>query len=103
MQGKDTRVHLVAELEKIEPRTPAIEEMINEARAGEYHDYKNQKYSCGKIEAVKKLSRAGLEDLARRVANGEFDERADEEDKNEMRKDVPRHMWKAFGLDEHVG
>lgn len=84
---KDTRIHLVAELEKLE-RTPAIEEMIQEAKAGEYHDFKNQKYACGKVAVSGKLRAAGLIDLAKRVENGEFDEEMDDEDRAEMVKTI---------------
>lgn len=63
-------IELVQELEKL-PRTPLIDEMIEEARAGEYHDYKNEKYICGKMEASKKLREAGLIDLTKQVESGE--------------------------------
>src|SRR5687768_195935 len=107
---KNTMVELVEELEKL-PSTPEIEEMIAEAKAGEYHDYKNKKYDCGKVEVVKKLRHAAalprtpsvarkpLLDLAERVIDGEFDELADEEDKAMMRTELPRHMWPMFGLE----
>jgi hypothetical protein len=97
-QRLETRIHLVAELEKL-PRTPAIEEMIAEAKAGEYHDYKNRKYTCGKVAASTKLRAAGLGWLAMRVENGDFDEEADEDDKAEMRKNLPRSAWPVFGLE----
>lgn len=96
---KDTRVHLVQELEKL-PRTPEIIALITEARLGEFHDYKNQKYACGKIEAYKRLKAIGLNDLADRIANGEFDEQADREDILNMRKGLPERMWAAVGLDK---
>jgi len=97
-ERKDTRIHLVEELMKLE-RNPLIQEMIDEAKAGEYHDYKNEKYPCGKMAVVGKLNAAGLKDLAKRVINGEFDEVADEEDKEMMRKDLPKSMWAVIGLD----
>lgn len=90
-------VELVEELEKL-PRTPEIEKMIVEAKAGEYHDYKNQKYVCGKLESSRRLRSLGCIDLAKRIENGEFDEEADEEDKAEMRKHAPKSMWGALGL-----
>lgn len=96
----DTRVHLVAELEKL-PKTPAIQEMIDEAKAGEYHDFKNNKYACGKVEVVMKLTKAGLNALADRVKNGEFDEQPDAEDKAELKallKNEPK-LAKALGLE----
>lgn len=82
---KSTMVELVEELEKL-PLTPYIQEMIDEAKAGEYHDYKNQKYDCGKVAVVGKLRQAGLDALAKRVMNGEFDEEADEGDKIALKK-----------------
>jgi|SRR5882724_3562162 len=96
----DTRIHLVAELEKVcgKHRTPAIEEIISEAKAGEYHDFKNQKYSCGKVAVSGKLRAAGLIDLAKRVENGDFDEMPDEDDKAEMRKGLDPKLWGALGL-----
>ena len=94
----DTRIELVAELEKVSPRTALIEQIIAEAKAGEFHDYKNQKYACGKVASVGLLREAGLNDLADRVRNGDFDEEADEEDKAEMRKTLPPAAWPIFGL-----
>lgn len=103
MARKSTMVELVRELELIQPRTSAVEEMIAEAKAGEYHDYKNKKYVCGKVAVVGKLRAAGYHELAARVANGEFDEEADEEDLAEMRKFTPRGMWKTLGLEPKGG
>src|SRR5208283_2590284 len=93
----DTRIHLVAELKKL-PCTPAILEMIEEAEAGEYHDYKNKKYACGKVEVSGKLRAAGLIKLAIRVENGDFDEVADEQDKADMREGLDPKLWKVLGL-----
>ena len=84
---KSTMVELVEELEKL-PGSPEIALMIEEAKAGEYHDYKNQKYICGKLESSTRLRRLGYPDLARRVEDGEFDEEADEQDKQMMRDDL---------------
>lgn len=80
----DTRTDLVAELEKIQPRTPLIEQIIAEAKAGEFHDFKNQKYVCGKMAANELLTKAGLPELAARIRNGDFDEPPDEGDKREL-------------------
>lgn len=91
-------VELVEELEKVQPRSSFIEFMIAEAKAGEYHDYKNKKYACGKVAVVGYLRHAGLETLAARVIDGEFDEVADEEDKAEMRKGLDPKLWPIFGL-----
>ena len=72
-------VELVDELEKLPP-SPAITDMIEEAKAGEYHDFKNKKYACGKLAASRKLREQGFNDLALRIEHGEFDEEADGED-----------------------
>lgn len=78
-QKKSTMVELVAELEKV-PKTPLVERMIAEAKAGEFHDFKNQKYVCGKVAVNELLTKAGLHELAAQVRNGDYDEEADVED-----------------------
>lgn len=95
---KSTMVELVHELERL-PRTAQIDELIVEAKAGEYHDYKNKKYDCGKIAVVGKLRAAGLEPLALRVIDGEFDEEADEHDKEHLKTFAPKSMWPMLGLE----
>lgn len=77
---KSTMVELVEELKKL-PQTPEIQFMIEEAKAGEYHDFKNKKHICGKLESHARLTELGHVELADRIANGEFDESPDEEDK----------------------
>ena len=105
----DTRVHLVAELEKLETKTPLIFQIIEEAKAGEFHDYKNEKYSCGKVAANDLLQRAArassdflakekLFELASAIRNGDYDEEADESDKEEMRKYAPKALHGVLGL-----
>lgn len=84
---KSTMIELVDELEKL-PKSPEIEFMIEEAKAGEYHDYKNRKYICGKMESSQRLRRLGYVDLAKRIENGEFDEEADDIDKQNMRNEL---------------
>ena len=103
MAKKSTMVELVTELEQITPRTPQVEFMIAEAKAGEYHDYKNKKYPCGKVAAHTLLQKAGLMELAARVADGEFDEEADDADIEMMRNDLLANggneaMLEIFGL-----
>lgn len=88
---KSTMVELVQELEKIEHRTPLIEQIIKEAKAGEFHDYKNEKYVCGKVAANELLTRAGLHELAAQIRRGEYDEEADEEDQK-MLSNIIRDM-----------
>ncbi len=79
MSSKSTMVELVAELKKL-PRSPEIDFMIKEALAGEYHDYKNQKYDCGKMESSQRLRKLGYPELAQRIEQGEYDEEADADD-----------------------
>jgi len=80
---KSTMVELVEELEKLQ-QTDEIKFMIKEAKAGEYHDYKNEKYVCGKWESETRLDKLGHHALASRIKDGEFDEEADEDDKKAM-------------------
>lgn len=84
MRSKSTMVELVDELKKL-PRSAEIDFMIKEALDGEFHDYKNSKYICGKVESATRLDRLGFHDLASRIKDGEFDEDADEEDKQNIR------------------
>ena len=79
MSRKSTMVELVAELKKLPP-SPEIDFMLKEALAGEYHDYKNQKYICGKMESSQRLRKLGYPELAIRIEQGEFDEEADADD-----------------------
>lgn len=82
---KSTMIELVDELRKL-PQTPEIKLMIQEALAGEYHDYKNNKYVCGKMESALRLDKLGHTDLANRIKNGEFDEEADADDQLRLKK-----------------
>ena len=84
---KSTMVELVDELKKL-PQSSDIKLMIDEAKAGEYHDYKNRKYVCGKIVSSRKLRALGYIDLAKRIEAGEFDEEADDIDKQKMRAEL---------------
>lgn len=95
-------IELVEELQKL-PQSPEIQLMIEEAKAGEYHDYKNNKYVCGKIESSQRLRKLGFNDLAKRIEQGEFDEKPDEEDNKVIRdhalnNGMPPEMLKIFGL-----
>lgn len=95
-------IELVEELQKL-PQSPEIQLMIKEAKAGEYHDYKNNKYVCGKMESSQRLRKLGYPDLAKRIEQGEFDESPDEEDdkamkENALKSGMPPEMLKIFGL-----
>ena len=104
MKRKDTRFELVDELRKLRirlGRCPWLEQMIAEAKAGEYHDYKNQKYACGKVAVVDHLRRLAIpeaEALAKRVMEGEFDEEADEEDKEYLRSILQNNNMNTKGF-----
>jgi len=82
--AKSTMVELVEELQKL-PQTEEIKFMIEEAKAGEYHDYKNEKYACGKMESAGRLRKLGHPELAERIEDGEFDETADEDDDKNLK------------------
>lgn len=95
-ERKDTRIHLVAELEKLpESGHSLVQEIIKEAKAGEYHDYKNQKYVCGKVAVSAKLRYAAhfltspqLLKIAQDIEQGVYDEQADEEDRADLHKTI---------------
>lgn len=93
-KNKDTRTDLVEELLKVK-QYPEIVFMIKEAKEGEYHDFKNKKYACGKAQSAGMLDHLAyfykdeaLQKLSARIKEGEFDEVADEEDKANMRRDI---------------
>lgn len=99
---KSTMIEMVEELEKLRPLFLAtgkdaddvLNFLIKEAKAGEFHDYKNQKYDCGKVQVCSFLDQlakqcherkftdlaAGLSKISADVKNGEYDEEADLED-----------------------
>jgi|GEM_PF-1467724 hypothetical protein len=96
---KSTNKELVIELEAIN-QNGKLDKFINRAKANYYHDYKQPEHiTCGKTLFVSESTNIPeLQDLRNRIMNGEFDEEADEEDKAEMRKDLPASMWASFGL-----
>lgn len=107
---KDTRTDLVAELEKL-PQSNYIDLIILEAKAGEFHDYKNKKYPCGKVALVSHLhsaaklvpsgiTAASLIVLANDVINGVYDEEADADDIAEMKTYAPPELWSVLGLNK---
>lgn len=72
---KSTRVELVQELENLPDRSKgtAVLMMIEEAKAGKYHD-KESNLPNPKRALHDKLKMEGLDDLADRVIAGEFNE-----------------------------
>jgi hypothetical protein len=85
-------------------------EIIENARKGFYHDFKFDLVNpecinpCPKISLVLDLSKfPELKDIVAMTVNGDFDDRADEDDKKRLReefKDMPDPLRKAFGLDD---
>jgi len=103
---KSTMVELVVELKKL-PQIDAVKFMIWEAEKGEYHDYKNEKYTCGKMESSNRLRKIAKEypqnesqyiALAKQIENGDYDEEADEADCDMMRDTI-----KGTPLDSTAG
>lgn len=91
-QRKDTRVHLLAELEAMNvggmKSCPILLEAIELAKAGEFHDFKNQRFACGKVAAagyLQALKTPAADAVRARLIDGEFDEEMDEQDKADMR------------------
>lgn len=71
-----TDIELVAELEKLkgDKKDRALAALIDRARRGEYHDFKNTTFAAPKQALVHDLRTLGLTPLAMRVMSGEFDE-----------------------------
>jgi len=90
---KTTNKDLPEEIEALIPeaeRTPMINKILKEAREGEFHDFKNKKYTCGKLQLSCMLfdtKDLRLEDIRQAVMNGDYDESPDAEDKASMKKD----------------
>lgn len=78
--SKSTMIELVEELEKL-PQNDAIKEIIQEAKAGEFHDFKNKKYICGKLTLIEKLNELGLHKIRKDVIDGIYDEEPDDADR----------------------
>lgn len=75
------------------------DELIEKAKENYYHDYKSSE-ALPKSELVNDLSFfPELSEIRQAIMNGDYDESPDEEDKEDMRRDVPQSMWKALGLD----
>lgn len=88
MSKKSTIIELVQELAERNSEGK-YDEMIFEAQSGEYHDFKNNKYVCGKVELVNKLADfPELSDIRDAVIAGSYDESPDEEDKRKLREEL---------------
>lgn len=90
--AKSTMVELVEELERL-PSCDEVKFLIAEARLGEYHDFKNNKYACGKMALAGLLyefckTQPDLADdfmrIRKDVVGGEYDEEADDQDRATM-------------------
>ena len=72
--SKSTTVELVQELEKRNVNSK-YDQIITEARAGEFHDFKNNKYATPKVALVGYLDKfPELTDIKEAVIAGEYDE-----------------------------
>jgi hypothetical protein len=92
---KSTMTDLVEELTALNVGG-RLDEIITEAKAGEFHDYKNEKYVCGKVTLVDKLRKfPECDDIRIGVMKGDYDESPDKEDKAQMRKDLIEDMGEA--------
>lgn len=96
---KNTMTDLVKELELRNTPDGRYNDLIAEAKAGEFHDYKNKKYTCGKLAFISIVSDKfpELSDIATEFKHGVYDEKMDEEDKEMMRKDL-----KEMGLSDET-
>jgi len=80
----DTRKELVEDLRR-KPPSDDRDKLINMARRGEFHDYKSERFDQPKVELHRRLLKAGYCDLAAKVVAGDYDDAADEIDKERMR------------------
>lgn len=94
---KSTMIDLPNEIEALIPeneRTPLIHQILTESKAGEFHDYKNEKYVEGKTQLIGMLHQYTMETGDTRLCKimdaifkGEYDEPADEADMAMMKRD----------------
>lgn len=99
---KSTNKELVADLELVN-KDGRFDNFIQKAKDNYYHDYKAPAdVVCGKTLFVSETTNIPeLKHLRDAVINGDYDEEADEDDKAEMRKDLPSSMWAMFGLNPY--
>lgn len=67
-----------------------LKKIIKEAEQGEFHDFKNKKYVCGKVQVHAMLfaiKDQRLNKIIHDVTHGEYDESPDAEYKAAMRKE----------------
>lgn len=109
-ESKSTMVELVTELEKI-PQCEEVDYMIKEAKSGEYHNYKNRKYVCGKqgfcavAVAFSKRNPAiekYLKPLACAIANGDYDETCDDIDSKKMSNEIMKDSAMTMKQKKHL-
>ncbi len=95
---KSTITDLPNDIKKAFPvyeSNPMVMEILAEAEAGEYHDFKNKKYICGKAAVCERLFATeipALQEIRAAVMSGEYDESPDAEDKALLKKE-----WIAEG------
>ncbi len=96
---KSTSKDLVEELTRINIGS-RYDELIAKAKDNWYHDYKNPgQVVCGKVELINDLEKfPELAYIREAVMNGEYDEEADEDDKQMLRDNLPKALWEQFHL-----
>lgn len=97
--SKSTNKELVIELQALN-KDNRLDQIINKAIAGHYHDFKAPEHVvCGKMEFGNDSAWfPELIELRQAVIDGDYDESPDEDDKADMRKDMPSTMWPMLGL-----
>lgn len=106
---KSTITDLPADIEAVIPvneRTPLINKIITEAKAGEFHDYKNKKYVCGKLVSTNLLAQTNdhrLQPIINDIMNGLYDEEADAEDIAMMRAELKADGMTDAQIDAFIG
>lgn len=91
--GKTTIIDLPNDIQQALPNfkeNKLVMEIIRQAKAGEFHDFKNTTHVCGKMAVVKMLYEAdepALMSIRQAVIDGDYDESPDDDDKAKMKKD----------------
>ena len=87
-------------------RNAYVKEIIKQAERGEFHDFKNKLYACGKAQLAHMLHEANepsLLPIRQAVIHGEYDESPDEIDKAMMKKDWLDNGGSLSGYEQMFG
>jgi hypothetical protein len=99
-------IEMVHELRKL-PQHQEVVTMVMEAVTGEFHDYKNQKYVCGKMTAAQFLfdiseKYSDCQDalkIREEIITGAYDETPDQEDQK-MLDELLKEIFNGEKTDE---